>query len=430
MIIPSKSPCQLSIAVAFLLLALSGCGGSEQGISGEYGHARGTYSRGVNGTSVLAHMFSEAGFRVGTASRISRRVDKAQVVVWFPDGFQWPDIDVKQRWEQWLREQPGRTLVYVGRDYDATVSYWERQTQTSHGQKSLEAAWETAYRKADFDEVKSSATDENPSSAWFHIERHEPAVREFDELLGAWSPGVDADGLQIVIADRIGPRRIQDDIDLASPDSSAQSSSSTTAEVPNETQDNDTVVAEPEAWPTDPVDDDFDQYFTPLLTGDGVTLAARIASPSWGDSQIIVIPNGSYLLNLPLVNLEHRKLAGALIASCGPPDRLVFLEAGPSPAIATDEETVHMYMQPFHQWPISCILLHIVAMGILLCLSVFPIFGRPRQLPSEVSGDFGKHVRAFGGLLQKADDEAYASARIEHYRKHVSRETNLTPHHH
>jgi len=33
----------------------------------------------------------------------------------------------------------------------------------------------------------------------------------------------------------------------------------------------------------------------------------------------VLVNNGSFLLNLPLVNLEHRKLAARLIGASGPP---------------------------------------------------------------------------------------------------------------
>ena len=54
-----------------------------------------------------------------------------------------------------------------------------------------------------------------------------------------------------------------------------------------------------------------------------------LVSREWFDeSQLIVVANGSFLLNLPLVNHEHRKLAGKLIDAVGPPGQtVVFLES-------------------------------------------------------------------------------------------------------
>ncbi len=48
-----------------------------------------------------------------------------------------------------------------------------------------------------------------------------------------------------------------------------------------------------------------------------------------GQSQLLVVANGSFLLNAMLVNHEHRKLAGKLVDAIGPGGRdVVFLESG------------------------------------------------------------------------------------------------------
>ncbi len=43
----------------------------------------------------------------------------ADCIVWFPDDFQPPSKKVRHWLEQWLSEAAGRTLIYVGRDFDA-----------------------------------------------------------------------------------------------------------------------------------------------------------------------------------------------------------------------------------------------------------------------------------------------------------------------
>ena len=64
----------------------------------------------------------------------------------------------------------------------------------------------------------------------------------------------------------------------------------------------------------------------PLVKSGDDVLVSRI---EWKQSQILLIANGSFLLNLPLVNHEHRKLAGHLVNAVGPPRKLViFLESG------------------------------------------------------------------------------------------------------
>jgi hypothetical protein len=139
------------------------------------------------------------------------------------------------------------------------------------------------------------------------------------------------------------------------------------------------------------------------------------------DSQAILVANGSFLLNLPLVNHEHRKLAAKLIAAVGPsPQNVVFLESGPGgPHIGGDDPPVAarsglgILVTPPYCW----VALHCLAAGVVFCLARWPIFGLPRDLPREDTADFGKHIHAVGDLLRRSQDRAYARARLLHYRQ-------------
>ena len=124
-------------------------------------------------------------------------------------------------------------------------------------------------------------------------------------------------------------------------------------------------------------------------------------------------------MNLPLVNHEHRKLAGKLVAACGPTGKVVFLESGPGgPTVYDDEPDADgpTGFEIFTVWPVGLIVLHLTVLGITACLALFPIFGRPRQLEDDSPADFGKHVQALGELLEATDDQDYALQSIQHYR--------------
>jgi len=60
-------------------------------------------------------------------------------------------------------------------------------------------------------------------------------------------------------------------------------------------------------------------------------------------------------------------------------------------------------------------------LGIVVCLSRSPIFGRPRELPADSPSDFGKHVAALGKLLAATKDRNYAHARLAQYRQIAER---------
>ena len=142
--------------------------------------------------------------------------------------------------------------------------------------------------------------------------------------------------------------------------------------------------------------------------------------------QLIVVANGSFLLNLPLVNHEHRKLASKLIDAIGPPRKtVVFLESEPGgPAIRDDDPAAAAStgLEIFNLWPTNWILLHLAAVGVFFCFSRWPIFGRPKTREVENGSDFGRHVDALAEMLKRSRDRAYAMERIFNYRQRAERE--------
>ena len=74
----------------------------------------------------------------------------------------------------------------------------------------------------------------------------------------------------------------------------------------------------------------------------------RVTDDKWGDgeNQIIVVTNGSLVLNYPLVNHENRKLAAKLIEQCGKPDKVVFVESEPGGPTVLDKEPTGGFPTP------------------------------------------------------------------------------------
>ena len=163
-----------------------------------------------------------------------------------------------------------------------------------------------------------------------------------------------------------------------------------------------------------------------LLASGRDPLVTRLSDKQWGDGQVIVVTNGSFVLNYPLVNHENRKLAGKLVAECGAAGRAVFIESGPGGPKVLDKEPASgdpTALELLKVWPLNAILLHLVILGIVFCLARSPIFGRPRELPPDSPADFGKHVAALGQLLARTQDRHYAQARLAHYRQIAERKS-------
>src|SRR5262245_19640923 len=114
----------------WIMLALAACAvpvmlvmrGCERDVAMHYGSRQALFEgdESINGLGVLSEMFSRAGHRVVTTTRLTPRVARsADVIVWFVQDFTPPGDKAVDWLEEWLEDEPGRTLILVGRDFDA-----------------------------------------------------------------------------------------------------------------------------------------------------------------------------------------------------------------------------------------------------------------------------------------------------------------------
>jgi hypothetical protein len=320
-------------------------------------------------------------------------LEEADVIVWFPDDFDPPTVDQRRFLEQWLWNENGRTLVYVGRDFDATPVYWKRVGPSAPPQQAMDVARRLAQAQAEHTASRVGMPDDE-SADWFVTDRDRPR-RRIDRLQGSWSAGVDAAQAELEVTGRF--------------------------QFPDASQVETWIQRDDQQWDT--------PEFHTLLSSDDDLLATSLSSPDWGDSKVLVVTNGSFLLNLPLVNPEHRKLAARLISECQPARRVVFLESGPGgpPVLSAEPSAAYPTgLEMFTVWPLGIVLLHLAALGIALGFASFPIFGRPGQLPVASVSDFGQHVAAVGQLLERANQPDAALARLKYYHDHVRRESGAS----
>lgn len=383
----------IAVGIGIVLLVIYfGSGGNKGELSTKYGQRRGTGAGdSVNGTAVLAELFEQKDHRVNAATHLSRRLDLYKTIIWAPDDFGPPSLEARQFLNAWLAGGSGRTLVYIGRDYDAAGEYWQRMLAQVDDERHDEYQRRLAHVQSEFSTRRAAFPQHEPCE-WFTMESGHP-TRKIPDLDGPWAADVDAAKTDIVLAGRL---------DIPEGDEAAMAAASTAST----------------GWNgmTGQVD--------VLLQSENDILAHRFKLPQWSNSQVIVVANGSFTLNMGLVNKEHRKLAGKLVDECGSPGRVAFLESGPK-GISVDNgnapEASNFAFRIFMIWPVSFIFLHFAALGIAFCISIFPIFGRPRALPGEGRSDFGKHVAALGELLQKTKDSFFAESRIRQYQTHAKR---------
>jgi hypothetical protein len=380
----------VGVAAAILLIVVGSFLGRQRDeqLPTAYGKRRGGEAgRSVNGTAVLADMFRQADNRVTTLSRFSPKLEQFDVIVWFPNDFKPPDEEHRQKLEDWLANGSSRTLVYVGRDYNAAIDYWQRVAPAAPPAQADEVLRRQAEARSAW-EAARSRMPEKEYARWFTARRDEKP-RKVDHLSGPWAEGIDPKQADIRIEGRLSIPSLAD----------TQTASDETPALQFET----------------------------LLASGADPVVTRVSSDpadKWGDGQILVIANGSFLLNYPLVNHEHRKLAARLVEECGTGHKVVFIESdAEGPRILSKEPTggFPTALELLKVWPLNAILLHLTVLGIVLCLARSPIFGRPRELPADSPSDFGKHVAALGKLLARTKDRNYAQARLLQYRQLAQR---------
>ncbi len=322
----------------------------------------------INGTAVLAEMFEDAGFRVSSWNRLSPKLHRAKVIIWTPDDFAVPTPEQRQWLEDWLSEDSYRRLVYIGRDYDAELDYWRKTGARAPVEQSAEIDRRIARKKAAQDNPErtfsvspKAAPYDETDAEWFTKEQEPNSMklgRRPSKLSGPWSEGVHAEIAELRLNTLLRAPENEE------PDPAAQKNK----------------YEYDFGYDYDFEVDPGPLFAEVLLRVDDDEFVTRLTRDDWWEGEILVVANGSFLLNMPLVNSEHRKLAGKLIDECGEPDKLVFLESGVGgPPIRKNDDSNRLTgLEMLFVAPLNVILLHFLAMGVVLLVCYFPIFGRPR----------------------------------------------------
>lgn len=401
---PRPSFVPAAILIVACLAGMSGCTADD--IAVEYGRRGGvTWGTSVNGTGVLAGMFRQAGHRVTTLRRITPRLRQFEVVVWAPDDFHPPSADQRVALENWL-SLGGRTLIYVGRDFDAAPSYWESILPLVPSAQRPEVLTRMAESRAQHDNRRLGSPAEL-ETRWFHFER-DRAPRQVSEISSSagWLEGIATPELELYLESRLTPPVPGEEISttVSTPTRLGVGSISLEDELQFfESDEADLQRRAPEKVEV-------------LLSADGAALVTRLRDTAWSDSQLLVAANGSFLLNFPLLNREHRKLAGRIIDECGAGRKVAFLETSMMDRVIRGWDEANPQptgLEAFTTWPLGFILMQAMLLGLVLCFVLFPIFGPPRSLEPAGLSDFGKHVEAFGRLLERTRDVAFARELVQ-----------------
>lgn len=390
------------IMILMASLTIAGCDEEEDeavpfdATYGEGVQSQGRYS--VNGTAVFANMFESAEHSVRFSTRLDSRVRSSDVIVWAPDSFLGPNEQERSWFESWIHEESGRTLIYIGRDFDAELPYWSKVIRSTSGdtKTSAQQRFNDAIMRH---EALRQRTPELQELDWFTIDMTQSNrfVRDLTASDSYWLDGIDIDECEIVIRGEIRNREFNN-----------------------------------LGW-----------SYEDLILAEDTPLLFRMAPLGNHDSSVLVAQNGSFLLNYSLINHEHRKLAGKIIDSCGEDLQVTFVESrqnGPSvggnpPSTGNpnrpDREQRPGFFNLLMTNPLGLILIHLCIAGLIYCFFRFPVFGRARERftvstvvdhkdENRDIRNFGRHIDAVGGLLHKTRDTQHAATTIQYYDQHVS----------
>jgi hypothetical protein len=354
------------------LCALSSLGCQSE-LFTNYGHESGPLARqSVNGVSVLGDMFRARGHEVSSSSWLSPGVGRrADVLVWAPNDFESPSPQVRAWIDRWLWEEEGRVMVFIGRDFDAAPGYWREMLSTAPPEmkSTIKSRLENAESMQQWMR-KQLVYDEDRE--WFTTEGKNPLAAP-PKLKGTddWLRGIDPAKVKLELESRLTP---PDDAEVLL------------------------------AWGDDP-------------------FVSRQRHEYSGS--IIVVANGSFLLNLPLVDHQNRRLAGKLIDEVeydSPEGRVVFLESDFRGLPVYDKDPTDRAQTALDIVavdPLGSIFLQLSFLGLVFCFARWPIFGRARPLEVPPTSDFGEHVSALGDLLERTDAATYAQERLSHYQQTI-----------
>ena len=354
----------LRVAAAVGLMCFAGCGPEE--LQTAYGRrlAPGA-SKSINGTAVFAEMFAQRGHTVLSRSALGKWLDSTDCIVWFPDDFAGPTPAVRERLSKWLLFGENRLLIYVGRDFDAGPLYFEKtlptvETERRHQYEAIRNAL------VELHTMRRQAAEVG-DYGWFELD-DAPPNRAIGPLSGRreWIEGIDQSKLEI----RLGRRLV--------------------APVGSEV----------------------------LLASDG---EAVITSTPLGWGRLVLVANGSFLLNATLVNREHRRLASRLIDLAEPGKRrVVFLESGPGGPPLTDEhdgQTGRGGLGILVRRPYLWVFLSGLMLAAVFCMHYAMPFGPRRRLEDAPTTDFGRHLAAVAALLKRTGNRSYAMRQLLLYRQ-------------
>lgn len=409
-------------AVLFALVVVTGCSRFQTG----YGPSTGSQGRkSLNGFAAFRDRLEQSGIDAKDVPRLNKRNRDLDALVWTPKRVG----GIRNKTSQWLRSWlrgGGKTLVYVVPDSGSELEYLQWALQTASPDQRIELRRRVGHLVNL--RVATPRPNSPPTNGWFELKplpRRLPA----EKLSGPWEPPASSspdppqtlgeDGT-ITATETIRPHVewTIEATDWEVTKSGTQNSAATPTNVRG-IPSTDTVVAR-----NDRIE------WEPLVSGEHGIMVVRMTSERWRDSQVIIVAGGSLLNNFAMSTPWGRSLADHVrdrIKKTSPSPRVGFAltEDAWIPVRQSDPAApVASGMEVLTTWPLSLLTMHALVIGVIACLAMLPIFGRPGRTRRGSLSHFGGHLDAVATLMTRNPDEDFARSRIAAYRRQVRGEEN------
>ena len=319
----------------------------------------------VNGTGALAELFRQEGHNVRAAVRLTDDLGEwADVIVRFAPTPGPPARDEAEWYDEWLDRGRGTGLIYVPRDYDTQAEYWQGvlaampKTADASLRKRVEKRLEAA--KTWSSRLPPKAKEPADADEWFAVETIAGIA---DDLQDARRP--------LGRGDRPGRASLTR---------------------------HETLKVEAESV---------------LLEGDGKTLAMEWHRAN--DARVLVVANGSFLLNAALVNRARRPLALRVARWAGDePMHVAFVEGS---FVLGDPPAQPSVFALLGVPPFGWLAAQLLVLGLAVCLARAPRLGRPRPDPPSGEDRPVSHPEALGALWARTGAAEDARSALQTYRR-------------
>jgi hypothetical protein len=384
------------------LLVIGGAAGCRSDtLETAYGASPGSEGRSsINGFAGLRQLYEHAGWRTRSLNRFSRRASRLEAIVWVPAAPTAVSPEATEWLEAWLR-QGDKTLVFVTFDGVSDAAYWRRATPYAAPAQRLE--YRRRWAEAAFAEFQQELRPQTPASnGWWRWQRlPQTCPVPFEKIVAGASPGSEDE--KSPPPDNVAQQRTDTQPSLrvrfalspapdptsADAETNAGSSNGSGAPVAGSANGGPGGGGGP-PWQTSlhetAGDSSTEVLFQPRLSvAGGPPLLARVRSPEWGDSQILLGAGGTLIDNFALTTKGGRRIAAQLVSDSGTAAQVGFLRTENGVFVDDGDETAGARngMELLVVWPISLITMHGALLGLGLADRDAHLWSAPARGPAQ-----------------------------------------------